>query len=100
MDTPTSGIVIAARNKETYQYLVSLQNIDKIEKMFRNVWNKRTSGGIDMNELNEKLELENGSELVNGDYTAAREVCEKFSAEEDKDNAEATAARLFAMLVA
>ena len=53
-----------------------------------------------MNELNEKLELESGSELVNGDYTAARKVCEKFSAEEDKDNAEATAARLFAMLVA
>ena len=53
-----------------------------------------------MNELNEMLELENGSELVNGDYTAAREVCERFSAEEDKDSAEATAARLFAMLVA
>ena len=53
-----------------------------------------------MNELNEKLELENGSELVNGDYAAAREVCEKFSAEEEKDDAEATAARLFAMLVA
>ena len=53
-----------------------------------------------MNELNDKMELQNGSERVNGDYTAAREVCEKFSAEEDKDNAEATAARLFAMLVA
>ena len=65
--------------------------------MFRNVWNKRIWGEIDMNE---KSELQNGSELVNGDYTAAREVCEKFSAEEEKDNAEATAARLFAMLVA
>ena len=53
-----------------------------------------------MKELNEKSELQKGSELVNGDYTAAREVCEKFSAEEEKDNAEATAARLFAMLVA
>lgn len=42
---------------------------------------------------------ENAPEL-NGDYSAAREVCEKFSAEEEKDNAEATAARLFAMLVA
>lgn len=54
----------------------------------------------EMNEMNEKLELENGSERVNGDYTAASEVCEKFSAEEEKDNAEATAARLFAMLIA
>ena len=35
LDTPTSGIVIAARNKETYQYLVSLQNIDKIEKKYK-----------------------------------------------------------------
>lgn len=71
-----------------------------IDRKVQNVWNKRVTGGIDMNELNEKLELESGSELVNGDYTAAREVCEKFSAEEEKDNAEATAARLFAMLVA
>lgn len=53
-----------------------------------------------MNEMNEKTELEIGSDRVNGDYTAASEVCEKFSAEEDKDSAEATAARLFAMLVA
>ncbi len=53
-----------------------------------------------MNELNEKQEAVKEYELENGDYTAAREVCERFSAEEDKDNAEATAARLFAMLVA
>ena len=35
LDTPTSGIVIAARNKETYNYLVSLQDTDKIEKKYR-----------------------------------------------------------------
>ena len=35
LDTPTSGIVIAARNKETYQYLISLQGDDKIEKKYK-----------------------------------------------------------------
>ena len=35
LDTPTSGIVIAARNKETYQYLISLQEDDKIEKKYK-----------------------------------------------------------------
>jgi len=51
----------------------------------------------DMNDMQETV-LEN--ELNTGDYTAAREVCEKFSADEEKDTAEATSARLFAMLVA
>ncbi len=50
--------------------------------------------------MNEKQEAVLENELNKGDYTAAREVCEKFSADEEKDTAEATSARLFAMLVA
>lgn len=50
--------------------------------------------------MDELRENKSSSELINGDYTAACEVCEKFSSEEEKDNAESTAARLFAMLVA
>lgn len=50
--------------------------------------------------MNEKQEAVLENELNKGDYTAVREVCEKFSADEEKDTAEATSARLFAMLVA
>lgn len=35
LDTPTSGIVLAARNKDSYYYLVSLQEKDKIQKKYR-----------------------------------------------------------------
>ena len=35
LDTPTSGIVLAARNRDTYDALISLQAQDKITKTYR-----------------------------------------------------------------
>lgn len=40
------------------------------------------------------------SEAAGGDYDTALKVCEDFSADEERDEAQSTAARLFAMLVA
>ena len=46
LDTPTSGLVLAPRNKEFYCYLSSLQSEDKIHKTYR----------AEVSEMEEKME--------------------------------------------
>lgn len=43
LDTPTSGIVLASRNQETYDYLVKLQKEDKIVKRYRALVSKQSN---------------------------------------------------------
>ena len=41
LDTPTSGIVLATRNQEAYDYLIKLQKEDKIVKKYRALVSKQ-----------------------------------------------------------